>query len=192
MKKSLSFLCIVCLSALMACTRQDVPTDNAPRLYEEVRSANKMVFAKMAITKTAKTERKDWYKVGKRIAVYAYDSYLRAYIDLSELAPSDLQVDEENHTVHLTLPPVKTEVTGRDMQMRRVYENVGILRSDIDAKERAEIKEKTNASFKREIAENPEFKRQLTESAQRKARAYFETLFSNEGYTAYIDFKPSN
>ena len=74
--------------------------------------------------------------------------------------------------------------------MRREYENIGLLRSDLDSRERAEIKEKANASFRKEVEENPEFRRQLTETARRKARRYFETLFEANGYTAVIDFKP--
>ncbi len=162
------------------------------RLYQELKSADKMVFASMAITKTAKTESSDWYKVGKRIAVYSYDTYMRAYIDLSALQIDDLVFDDAARTVKVTLPPVETEIVGRDMELRKEYENIGIMRSNPDSKERAEIKEAANASFKAEIEENPVFKTQLTEAARHKARKYFETLFEANGYTASIDFKPSH
>lgn len=151
-----------------------------------------MVFATMSITKTAKFDSSDWYTAGKRIAVYSYDSYMRAYIDLSALQMEDLVFDDEAKTVKVTLPPVVTEIMGRDMEMKKVYDNIGTLRDSLDSKERAEIKEKANTSFKQEIAENPMFKEQLTESAKRKARKYFETIFEANGYTASIDFKPSN
>ncbi|MDE5786806.1 MAG: DUF4230 domain-containing protein, partial [Duncaniella sp.] len=111
--------------------------------------------------------------------------------DLSELQMDDLVFDDRARTVNVTIPPVVTEITGRDPEMHKVYDNIGILRSDIDAKERAEIKEKANASFKAEIEENPTFRRQLTDAAQRKARKYFETIFEANGYTATIDFKTS-
>lgn len=166
-------------------------TDNT-ELYQEIKSVDKMVFSSMAITKTAKMESDDWYTIGKRIAVYSYDTYMQAYIDLSALQMDDLVFDESNKTVKVLLPPVKTEVTGRDMEMRKEYENIGNLRDKLDSKERAEIKEKANASFKTEIEENPMFKEQLTEAAKRKARKYFETIFEANGYTASIDFKPSN
>lgn len=158
-------------------------------LYEEIKSVDKMVFASMSITKTAKSERNNWYKIGKRIAVYSYDSYMRAYIDLSSLTPDDVVFNDKDKTVKVTLPPVITEITGRDMQMRKEYENIGILRSDLDSKERAEIKETANASFKKEVEDNPMFKEKLTREAQRNARRYFETLFEANGYTATIDFK---
>lgn len=166
-------------------------TDNTA-LYQEIKSVDKMVFASMAITKTAKMESSDWYTMGKRIAVYSYDSYMRAYIDLSALQMDDLIFDEDAKTVKVTLPSVMTEITGRDMEMRKEYENIGIMRSDLDSKERAEIKEKANASFKAEIEENPMFRQQLIASAERKAIKYFEAIFEANGYTPSIDFKSNN
>lgn len=162
--------------------------DNTVSYYEEIKAADKMVFATMSITKTARLEDSEWYKVGKRIAVYSYDTYLQAYIDMSLLMPEDLVFDEKTRTVRVTLPPVVTEVTGRDMEMRKVYENVGVFRSEIDAKERAAIKEQANKSLKKELEQNGTFKRQLTEAAERKARQYFESLFKANGYTAIVGF----
>lgn len=158
-------------------------------LYQELKSVDKMVFASMSITKSVKMESSAWYKVGKRIAVYSYDSYMRAYIDMAQLQESDMVFDDANHTVQITLPPVKTEVTGRDMTMRKEYENIGLFRSELDSKERAEMKEKANESFVREVQENPQFKKQLTEAAQRKARKYFEAMCGSAGYVASVRFK---
>ena len=101
----------------------------------------------------------------------------------------DLEFDENNKTVKITLPPVMIETAGRDMEMRKEYENIGILRSDIDSRERAEMKEKANESFRKEVSENQEFRRRLTEAAERKAGRYFESLLAADGYTASIDFK---
>lgn len=187
MRKTILALLNILLMAA-ACSRND-DVSNYTELYDEIKSVDKMVFASMAITKTAKSERNDWYKIGKRIAVYSYDSYLRAYIDLSALQLDDLVFDKEAKTVKVTLPPITTEVTGRDIHMRKEYENIGLLRSDLDSKERAQIKETANASFRKEIEENPLFKRRLTEEAQRNARKYFETLLEANGYTASIEFK---
>lgn len=157
-------------------------------IYEEMKAADKLVLASMSITKTARLEDSEWYKVGKRIAVYSYDTYLQAYIDMSEFMPGDLVFDDRARTVRVTLPPVVTEIAGRDMEMRKVYENIGLLRSEVDAKERAAIKEQANRSLQKELKENGSFRRQLTEAAERKARQYFENLFKANGYTAYIEF----
>ena len=177
-------LLIAMVASLLSCSKPD-----HQQLYEEVKSADKMVFASMAVTKTAKTDRTDWYKIGKRIAVFSYDSYLRAYIDMSALRPEDIVFDEKSKTVRLTLPPVQTEVVGRDMELREVYENIGMFRTEIDSKERAGIKELANRSFRKEIEENPIFKQQLTETAMRKARRYFEKLFEDAGYRAEIEIE---
>ncbi|MCM1491556.1 MAG: DUF4230 domain-containing protein [Muribaculum sp.] len=173
------------------CSKQD---DSHTELYQEIKSADKIVFASMAVTKTAKTERSDWYKIGKRIAVYSYDSYLQAYIDLTSLQTDDFVFDDKAKTVSVTLPPIEVEIAGRDIEMKKVYENISLFRSDIDAKERAEIKERANKSFMKEVKENPMFSKKLTESAERKARKYFEALFEANGYTATITFRnrPAN
>ena len=183
---------LILLAGLMACLMSACSKSGNTELYQEIKSADKMVFATMSITKTAKMESSDWYTVGKRIAVYSYDSYMRAYIDLSALQMEDLVFDDDAKTVKVTLPPVITEIMGRDMEMKKVYDNIGSLRDSLDSKERAEIKEIANASFRKEVVDNPMFKEQLTEAAKRKARKYFETIFEANGYTASVDFKPSN
>ena len=175
------------LLSLLACSSK---VDNT-ELYKEIKSVDKLVLSSMAITKTGKFESSDLYTVGKRIAVYSYDSYMRAYVDLSALQMDDMVFDDNAKTVKVVLPPIVTEVTGRDMEMRKVYDNIGLVRSELDSKERAEIKEQINASFKKEVVENPAFREQLIEAAKRKARRYFENIFEANGYTASIDFKPS-
>ena len=179
---------VVGLLMLGACSKTEQPDHTG--IYQEIKSGDKMVFASMAITKTARMESSDWYTIGKRIAVYSYDSYMRAYVDLSAMQMDDIVYDEDAKTVRVTLPPVRTEIAGRDMEMRKEYENIGPFRSNLDSKERAEIKEKANASFKKEVEDNPEFRQQLVDAAERKARKYFETLFEANGYTASVDFKP--
>ena len=171
---------------LSGCSKPKTPDHTD--LYEEIRQVNRMEFASLAVTKTVKTERTDWYKVGKRIAVYSYDTYLKAFIDLNLIAPDDMVFDEEQKTVRITLPPVRIEIAGRDMEMKKEYENVGLFRTEISAQERALMKEKANDELKKELAGNPEYKRRLDEAARRKARSYFESLLRNAGYTAYVRF----
>lgn len=182
------------LFLLCACSKSDKDSEKDPsvlriEIYQELKSTDKLVFASMSVTKTAKLEDSEWYKVGKRIAVYSYDSYLRGYVDMNELQPDDIEFDDVNKKVTLILPPVRTEVTGRDMTMRREYENIGLLRSEIDSKERAAMKEQANSSFVEEVEKNPEFLMRLRESTEQKARQYFESLLAEEGYTAKVVFK---
>lgn len=182
MKKILTLI-LFYIFILTGCSHPD-----HTELYQELKASDKLVFATMSITKTARLEDSEWYKVGKRIAAYSYDTYLQAYIDMSELQAEDIVFDEKNRTVRVTLPRMKVEPTGRDMQMRKVYENIGVFRSEITAKERAAMKEQANKSLKKELQEDGTFKRQLIDSARQKAREYFEELFEAEGYTATIEF----
>lgn len=158
-------------------------------LYEEIRYEDRMEFASMAVTKTVKTERSDWYKIGKRIAVYSYDTYLKAYIDMNAFQPESMDFNEKDKTVKVTLPPIQIEIAGRDMVLKKEYENVGILRSEIDSKERAAMKEQANSDLKKELSGNPEYRQRLVDIAKRKARNYFENLLKDAGYTAFIRFE---
>lgn len=180
------FLIIYLLIFAGACSK--APEPDHTQLYEEIRHVNRMEFASLAVTKTVKTERTDWYKIGKRIVVYSYDTYLKAFIDLNHLAPEDLEFDEENKTVSVTLPPIQIEIAGRDMEMEKEYENVGIFRTEISSQERAKMKEKANAELKKELEGNPEYKQRLNRAARQKARSYFQSLFQNAGYTPTIHF----
>lgn len=185
-------LAIIAVTMMTSCSKEERKNDEIPasmKLYQELRSVDRMTFASMSITKSVKMESDAWYKVGKRIAVYSYDSHMQAYIDMSELKESDLVFDDKQHTVRIMLPAVKTEVSGRDMTMRKEYENIGFFRSDLSSKERAEMKERANKSFVKEVEDNPEFRERLTDEAQRKARKYFEALCDSAGYMATIDFK---
>ena len=115
---------MLCLS----CTRQE----DHRELYQELKSADKMIFASMSITKTATIDKSREF-FGKRIAVYSYDTYMHAYIDMSALSDDDISFDDKAGTVHITLPPIVTEISGRDMELRKEYDNIGLFRDSIDA-----------------------------------------------------------
>ncbi len=171
----------------------------------EVKSVNKLVLAQMTISKMATIDDidltkadgmkqmaaglMDAVKVGNRKAAYSYDTYLRAYLDLSTLTPEDVTVDDATRTITLTLPAVQTEFAGRDMEIREDHYRVSGLRSAIDPKERAEIKEKMNTALKQEVEEKSEFRSRLEAEARTKANAYFKSLLGTDGYTVIVNFK---
>lgn len=191
------------LAALIftGCRKNEEPHD----IYNEIKSVNRLNLAGMTISKMATidditlNEAKgvketadallNAIKIGDRIAVYSYDTYLRAYIDLSELTPSDVAVDESTRSVTLLLPAIKTEFAGRDLPIRENHYRVTGLRSAINAKERAAIKERMNESLKAEVRRNPQFQNHVKSEARRKAVAYFESMLGNLGYSADISFK---
>lgn len=183
------FIALPALLVLFAECSRNAETGMPREIYEEIKSTNKMVFASMSITKTVKSERDDWYKIGKRIAVYSYNTYLRAFINLADLQEDDVEVNEKDKTVHILLPPVRVELDGRDVEMHKEYENIGLLRTELDSRERAVMKEEANTSLKRELARNPKYKKELTEAAESKARSFFQNLLKNKGYSVTVDFR---
>lgn len=170
---------------LVACDNKETEKRHT-EVEQTLRSVNKLSLSTLSITKTPRYE--DSGPLGKRIGVYSYDTYLTAYIDMSQLKESDISLDDKDMTARITLPDIQIEFDGRDMKMKTEYENVSGLRSRFSSKERALMKEKANTDLKKEVQENPVFRRILIESAKRKARAYFMTLLEAEGYRATVLF----
>lgn len=194
------FLTAAC--CLLAGCRKD---DDSMKLYTEVRSVNKLVLAQMTVTQMAAVDdisledakgmkqtiaaMADALKIGSRKAAYSYSTYLRAYMDMSEFQPSDITIDNRHKTIILNLPDVKTEFAGRDMEIKEEHYRVSGLRSEINASERAALKEKMNTQLKEKVRENPEFKEKLESQARAKAKDYFSSLLEKEGYRVTVNFK---
>ena len=182
------FLIYLCLLVFIGCSSEKSKSG----FYQEIKSTDKMVFAGMSVTKTAVFKHDDNFKIGKRIAAYSYDTYLQAYIDLSDLKEEDIELNENEKRVKIILPPIQTEVKGRDIEgLRKVYDNIGVFRHRLNPQERAEILEEANTDLLKEVSDNPRFRNQLKEAARKKARTYFETLFESKGYAAEVEFKDS-
>lgn len=174
-------------------------------LFSEIKSVDKLILARMTVSKMATIDDiplseaeglkqtsaalLDALKLGKRKAAYSYDTYLRAYIDLSSLTPDDVKVDENTKTVTLSLPPVTTEYLGRDMEIREDHYRVTGLRSEIDAAERAALKEQMNTVLKNEVKNKPMFRDKLVTEAKAKARTYFSSMLGKDGYKVIINFR---
>jgi len=204
--KPLSLLIALMLLSALLCSCGEKQPDAAPRLFSQVTSVDKLVLARMTISKmaTVSDDNKgrggaslrdiagdvaDAMKVGSRVAAYSYDTYLRAYIDLSEMRPDDVTVDEKSKTVTLLLPPIRTEFAGRDSGIREDHYRVTGLRSAIDARERASLKERMNESLRKEVEEDPQFTERLTRAARAKCIAYISALMERDGYRAIVEFR---
>lgn len=192
--------------ALSSCREQKEP--DRINAYSELRDVAKIELASMAIGKVgtiadpsfsaadgflAKAEALvDKMKVGQRIAVYSYDTYLRATIDLSQLKPEDLSIDSIAMTATLRLPPVNIDYEGRDIRLREEHYRVNGMRSDISPAERAALKEQMNREVKREMAASNGLKKRFRSQAEAKAVSYFTALLNNWGYTADVSVTPSS
>lgn len=128
-------------------------------------------------------------KIGTRIGVYSYDTYLQASVDLSALEPGDVEVDEGKRHVSVTLPPIEIDYAGRDMQLREEHSRVTGLRSQITPEERARLKSAMAADLQREVAADPEIARQLRRAAEESAREFVAGMAAGYGYTSEVRFR---
>ncbi|MDE6576890.1 MAG: DUF4230 domain-containing protein [Muribaculaceae bacterium] len=125
-------------------------------------------------------------KVGTRIGVYSYDTYLIASIDLGRLSAEDVEIDEENKRVRIMLPPVEVTTDGREVELHEEHSRVTGLRSAITPAERARLKSKMAAEVKKEMAADRIGKTRLKATAEAKARGWMREYFGARGYDAEV------
>ena len=102
------------LSALLVSMASACTNNTEMVLRSEIKDCGKLVLAEMSIRKVGKIKDKpvsestglksfamslvDAVKPGDRVAVYSYDTYLRAYVDLTQLADEDIEINENSRT----------------------------------------------------------------------------------------------
>ncbi len=187
----------------MSCSHKREEDERA-EYVTEIKSVQKLVLAQMTISKMATIDDIDVHeaqgmkqlasavisnlKIGDRKGAYAYDTYLRAYIDLSGLTEDDVQVTDGGKTITITLPEVQTEFAGRDVTIRELHYRVTGLRSRIGSDERAKIKELMNKSLIEEVENNATFTTDLKAEAKNNAQQYFCGLFGDDK-NVIVNFK---
>ena len=192
---------LVAAISLAACKEQPDPEIE---LASRLRDVSRLELAQMTVGKVgmisdhkyedAKTlEEKtramlDAMKIGNRVGVYSYDTYMVAYIDLSRLSADDISIDKKNNVVHLTLPPVEVMIDGREPQLHEEHYRVTGLRSSIKPDERAALKSQMAAEVRKELDANEESRKILVDEAQRKAKAWFSEILRTWGYTPDVSF----
>lgn len=201
-------LTLMLLSALLATSLsscREKPSDPDRTYYSELRAVKKLVVGRMTLSKMATiddirlSEAQGLkqtasallaaIKPGSRKAAYSYDTYLRAYIDLEKLTPADISLSADGKSMQLTLPAIEIEFTGRDAEIREEHYRVTGLRSEINADERAALKEEMNRLLKEEVRQNLAFTSRLTELAKTKAVTYFTQWGRSQGIDVSIRFK---
>lgn len=199
MNKRLALLTIGGALLLTGCNKSPNVT-----LVSEIRDSGKLVLAEMSVRKVGKIKDKpisqstglkslilstvDAMKIGDRIAVYSFDSYIRAYVDLSQVTEKDIDVNRLTNTVTITLPKITTEFSGRDFEMKEEHYRVSGMRSDVSTEERAQLKEKMNQSLREEVEKDPTFKATVTKAAEQRADSYFKALLGRYGYDVVVKF----
>lgn len=201
-------LTLIILSALLATAFtgcREKPSDEDRTYYSELRAVKKLVTGRMTISKMATIDdiRLDEaqglrqtasallaaIKPGSRKAAYSYNTYLRAYIDMDRLTPDDIRLSPDGKTLEIDLPPVEIEFAGRDAEIREEHYRVTGLRSNINADERARLKEEMNTLLKEEVRQNPAIASRLMEIAKTKTISFFTQWGANHGLDVKVNFK---
>ena len=84
MSKKFTIIALLAAAASVAAVSCSKEREDSPaNFYEEITKTDKLVLASMTINKIGEYDDESDWKIGKRIAVYSYNTYLTAYIDLS-------------------------------------------------------------------------------------------------------------
>lgn len=191
---------LVLLGSILGCGRKEEPID----VYSRLTDMSQLELARMTVEKVGMISDRDIHeantlagkaealidavKIGKRIGVYSYDTYVTAYIDLNDLHQEDVEIDRKNGSAKIKLPPVQIRIDGRDPQLREEHYRVTGLRSEIKPEERAALKSQMAAEAKGEILKRAETSSQLRVAAEYKAKTWFTRLLENWGYKAEVRF----
>lgn len=197
--------CMMVLSAAVSGGCSDGNNEAKQLFVSQIRRCNRLNLGEMRISKTATIEDLklsdadgprqtaaallDAVKIGDRKAVYSYDTYLTAFIDLSAFSENDVDIDTDAKRVRITLPSVQTRMSGRDVAVREDHYRVTGLRSQVSPAERAAVKEKMSRHLKEEIISDKRYSDILVGRAQQRAIEYFNNLLSHDGYTVEINFR---
>lgn len=188
-------------SSLCGCSKEE--SIDRERLSSDLRVVQKLVLSRMTVSKMATiddislSEAKGGrqklaaliasLKPGTRKAAYSYNTYLYAYVDLSQLTVDDVRAID-NHTIEITLPPIEVAIEGRDVGITENHYRVTGLRSHIDASERAQLKEAMSAALREEVAEDPTFETSLKSEARKKLDLYFDAFAKSHGIDIRIKY----
>lgn len=122
------------------------------------------------------------FEIGDRIGIYSFDFYTIAYINLYNLQDSDLQYDQENKSIQLTLPPIEVEPIGRGGTLKLLHERVNGNKKSITSEERQNMQRQAVALAKQNIRPGTPKYQELVTKAQSKAQAYFSSILRSRGY----------
>lgn len=176
-------------------------------IFSQLQEVNRLELARMTVGKVGMIsdpdyrDAKGWenkasalfntMKIGTRIGVYSYDTYIIAYLDLSKLTPDDIEIDKENSIARITLPPVEIMTDGREPQLHEEHSRVTGLRSSITPSERARLKAQMAREVKQELTNKRDAFQSLQASAEIKGKAWLSELLDNWGYKTEITFRKS-
>lgn len=198
-------LTVAVMAIVISACGRPAPADTAVVFADRLHEVSRLDLAEMTLTKTGSisdlsldkaegmlqtaTALLNSLKLGTRKGVYSYDTYLRASVDLGDVRPDDIKLDNAGHTAHVVLPGIKVDYSGRDPGIREIHSRVTGLRSRITPAERAALKEVMNEALRHGVSSNPEYEETLRHEAEANGRRFIESLFQSYGYTVTVEYR---
>lgn len=180
--KALSFSApiFILLAALILCGCESLE-DRTVEQFSRLSRESELATTSYTVRKVIKAnDLPDWKKgkIGARKILFECKATLTAGINLKDLDRSDALIDEKDKSIVLTLPKAELlELSIRPDDIQKVYEEVGLLRSDFSVEDKNRLLQQGEASIRSSLSDYG-----ILSDAQENARQFFTALLSSIGY----------
>lgn len=188
-----NIIIIFVLMTLFSCRKDEVD------VYRTVRNVSELQLAEFSMSKTAiirdafdEEEEQNMFeyilngvekriKKGNRVGVYGFSQKYKVYINLEELMPEDVIIQDKNITIKL--PQIKIEKLGDDLNPTIHHERVSGWRSSITSKERERAVRKASREIDKKFYAAPDsLFGDIKKRANKTAKAWLTSFLHNLDY----------
>lgn len=178
-------LVLVAGMLLAACSGLDLEKE-ARRQIQEMTTGSELGTTEYTVVKIVKASDNPAWKIGDRTILFSTTTYLKAGIDLSHFNEKKTVIDADEKSISLTLP--HAQLLSMNMpadEVKQVYQNVGLLRSNFNSLERNHILQLGEAEIRKSIGSMG-----ILQEAERNAANQFRAALTSLGYeTVNINFE---
>ena len=176
-----------------------------PDLYQSIKDINELQLMEFSLTKTVtirdrydedlEDESNNWIssitkvinaaekklKKGKRVGVYGISRDYEVTLDISQLTPNDIVIN--NNNISLLIPDVEIRSLGDNLKPIVYHERFSAWRSDIGLEERERMMRKASKILDKEFQESSDsLYAEIKKQARLKAESWFKSILKDWGY----------
>lgn len=190
---------LILLSILPGCRKRDTGPEIEP-LRQELSQIQRLTLSELVLSQTyiidgsglnLKNIRNlddlgnyldDLLRPGERKGVYRCSAFASAFIDLSELSPSAVQLSQDGQSVTLSLPELKVELEGVRPTIEVLHERQSGIKKAITPEERQTLYQRGLEQIREDLQPGHPVYDDLLENARNKALSYFAHTLLLRGY----------
>lgn len=179
----ISFCCLLLFNNCDKLTTKDSPKPQMKDLTELA----ELGTVEYTITKNVKADdNQAFYKFGDRKILFSVKALMKAGIDLKDFSKDNVEIDDINNSVTVTLP--KASVLSLNLppeDAKVVYESVGTFRNKFSAVDRTALLQQGEKSIMESVNDLG-----ILDEAESNARQFVKAFFAQAGFdNVTVNFK---